>query len=313
MYGKFFTSTFSGSMFGAGEHVFAVWGYVIASAVDGAIELNPPFVAAVLGTTAERVTDAIAYLCQPDPKSRSLSNMGRRLAHEGGFQYRVINHAKYRAIRNEEDRRAYNREAQRRHRAKQLTLADAPEHPPVKSQVVEKTPVIPSVIDSQSLSALSAHTEAETETEVPPYSQAVLKPERTSQPPGEHERVASTPPPAGRRPQGPSVLGGAREHRTHALCGRVCLPTAMFEKLVRFKGGPELDAHTFVRAWAAAVLDAWGPGGPRALEPPGASEFDFWRDRWHEDFPVAKVARTRKTTADDLIAQLARQQQQEAK
>ena len=51
MYGKIFASTFTGSMFGAGSDVFAVWGYVIANAQDSRIELNPRMLASTLGST----------------------------------------------------------------------------------------------------------------------------------------------------------------------------------------------------------------------------------------------------------------------
>lgn len=134
MYGKFFASAFTGSMYGAGPDVFAVWAYVIANAVDSQVELNPKLLAGVIGMTTERATAAIAFLCAPDAKSRSKVAEGRRLIQEGEIAYRVVNHETYRAIRSEEDRRAYNREKQREHRAR------------VKARVN----------DSQSLSSVSA-------------------------------------------------------------------------------------------------------------------------------------------------------------
>ena len=140
MYGKFFASTFTGSMYGAGPEVFAVWGYVIANAVDSQVELNPLMLAATIGTTPERIAEAIEVLCAPDPRSRSKGNEGRRLIREGEYAYHVPNFLAYRSIRNEEDRRAYNREKQREHRER----------------------VKHSVNDSQSLSTLSAQAEAET-------------------------------------------------------------------------------------------------------------------------------------------------------
>lgn len=143
MYGKFFASTFTGSMFGAGANVFAVWGYVIANTVDGRIELNPKLIASILGTPEAAVIQAITELCEPDPLSRNKSAEGRRLQREGQFQYRVTSHEVYRSIRNEEDRRQYNRVKQQESRARRQTVKRA-------------------VID---LSALSAHTEIEAEAE----------------------------------------------------------------------------------------------------------------------------------------------------
>jgi hypothetical protein len=117
MYGKLFASTFTGSMFGAGLHVFALWGYVIANKrADGFVEIFPPLVAAMLGTEPAEVVKALTYLTSPDPHSRSSAEDGRRMIHENGFTYRVVNHGPYQNIRNEDERRAYNREAQRRSR-----------------------------------------------------------------------------------------------------------------------------------------------------------------------------------------------------
>ena len=150
MYGKLFSSTFTGSMFGAGPEVFAVWSYVVANVVDSYVELNPPLLAAVLGADAERVRAAIERLCDVDPASRNPSEEGRRLIHEGGFQYRVVSHEIYRNMRNEEDRRIYNREAQARSRARRKPVSTSN---PLKNKV------------STGLSAMSAHTEAEADTD----------------------------------------------------------------------------------------------------------------------------------------------------
>jgi len=141
-YGKFFASCFNGSMVGAGPTVFAVWGYVIAHAVDGQVELNPKLLAVILGCDREDIDAALSYLCSPDPDSRNRAEGGRRLVQEGQFAYRVVSHAVYRQMRNEDERREYNRLKQREHRAKRkgsLTVND--------------------------MSALSAQAETETETE----------------------------------------------------------------------------------------------------------------------------------------------------
>jgi hypothetical protein len=109
MYGKLFASCFTGSMFGAGADVFAVWAYVISNCQDSAIELNPSLLAAIIGAERAAIESAIGYLCSPDPNSRNPAEDGRRLVHEGAFQYRVVSHGIYRAIQKEEQRREHNR------------------------------------------------------------------------------------------------------------------------------------------------------------------------------------------------------------
>lgn len=118
MYGKHFASTYTGSMLGAGADVFAVWGYVIANTMNAQVELNPRLLAAVIGMSAEDVERAIAYLSSPDPQSRNKTEDGRRLIREGEFAYRVTGHVLYRAVRSEDDRRAYNRQKMAESRAR---------------------------------------------------------------------------------------------------------------------------------------------------------------------------------------------------
>lgn len=149
MFGKFFASTFTGSMVGAGPDVFAVWGYVIANCVDSQIEINPRYLAPILGCDIELVKAAVEYLCKPDEESRNKDNNGARLVYQTGFTYIVPSHRIYRNILNEDDRRDYFRKKKQEQRARQTM-----------SNEVSKT-----VKDSQRMSNMSTHTEAETEAE----------------------------------------------------------------------------------------------------------------------------------------------------
>jgi hypothetical protein len=126
MYGKHFDSMYEGSMIGAGSVVFAVWGYVIANqkpdrVVGSQVDINTKLLAFILGESEKDVEKAVTFLCSPDSKSRSKAEDGRRLMRLGEFTYRVVNGAKYHAIRDEEARREQNREAKRRERLKNGT------------------------------------------------------------------------------------------------------------------------------------------------------------------------------------------------
>lgn len=114
---------FEGSMYGKGAIMFAVWSYVIAhmqpdKEVGTQVELNPEKLAHTLGENESDVVKAIDRLCAPDPKSRTPDEGGRRLIRLSQFDYRVVNGAKYRAIRDEEKRREQNRQAQAKFREK---------------------------------------------------------------------------------------------------------------------------------------------------------------------------------------------------
>lgn len=118
MFGKYFASTFTGSMVGAGLNVFAVWGYIVANTrADGLVELNPPIIAAMIGCPVTEIETAIEFLTSPDPRSRSKKHDGRRLVQEAPFLYFVPNYSDYRAIRDDDDRREYMKNYMREYRA----------------------------------------------------------------------------------------------------------------------------------------------------------------------------------------------------
>src|SRR5690349_10469490 len=123
MWGKHFASMYTGSMYGAGAVVFAVWGYVIATMrpdrrVGAQVELNPKLLSSILGEPESEVESAIGKLCAPDPESRTKEADGRRLIRLGQFDYQVVNGATYGLIRNEEHRREYQRLKQKEYRDK---------------------------------------------------------------------------------------------------------------------------------------------------------------------------------------------------
>lgn len=117
MFGKFFASTFTGSMVGAGLNVFATWGYIIANTrADGFVDLNPPIIAATLGCDVKEIESAIATLCSPDAHSRSKKENGCRLVKKAPFLYFVPTYSDYRSIRDDDSRREYMRNYMREYR-----------------------------------------------------------------------------------------------------------------------------------------------------------------------------------------------------
>ncbi len=105
-------------MMGAGSHVFAVMSYVIAKTVNSRVELNPNYLAAVIGDTPERMQQAIDFLAAPDPRSTHEDHEGRRLVQEGRYSYFVPTHELYRSITNSEELKEANRNRVAKHRAK---------------------------------------------------------------------------------------------------------------------------------------------------------------------------------------------------
>lgn len=150
MYGKYFASTYTGSMVGAGSVVFAVWGFVVANCKDGSVEVNPKLLSMILGETQENIEKALEYLCAPDPNSRSKAEEGRRMVKNGSFLYDVPNHSNYRKILNDDERREYFREKKREQRERDVkTVKD-------KSKTVK---------DMSKMSNVSTQAEADSEGE----------------------------------------------------------------------------------------------------------------------------------------------------
>ncbi len=131
-WGKHFASMYEGSMRGSGSAVFAVWGYVISHMVPSkkhqgtTVQINPEIVAFLIGEKVEVVEGVLAKLCSPDAKSRTQTEEGRRLVKVAEYLYRVVNGDYYRSIRNEEDRREYQRVKQAEYRAKERAKGVAP-------------------------------------------------------------------------------------------------------------------------------------------------------------------------------------------
>lgn len=146
MYAKLFASIYQGTLRG-NTHGLLVFTNMLAHAdKDGWVDMHPRVIAEEVGLTVEDVQSAINELEAPDPDSRSPEEDGRRIVRmdeHRSWGWFIVNHAKYRAIRNEEDRREQNRLSQERWRKKNK----------------------PSVSKVSQASAESANTETETETE----------------------------------------------------------------------------------------------------------------------------------------------------
>lgn len=87
--------------------------------MTGTVDKHFRAIAEEVGLDIERVKAAITFLESPDEESRSPEQDGRRLIpldEHRSWGWQIVNYGKYRAIRNEDDRREQNREAQRRYR-----------------------------------------------------------------------------------------------------------------------------------------------------------------------------------------------------
>ena len=120
MFAKVFASLWQGSMV-AQPDAQLVFVYLLAhSDRDGNVDQTHEVIAALTGIPLDRVRAAVATLEAPDPRSRSANEDGRRIARldeHRDWGWRIVNHAAYRALRNEEQRREEARDRMRRRRA----------------------------------------------------------------------------------------------------------------------------------------------------------------------------------------------------
>lgn len=114
-------------MRGMGSAFFAVWGYVISHMLPNrdygtTVELNPSIMGFLIGEEESVVAEQLRKMCAPDLKSRSKKEDGKKLVKVSEYTYRVVNGDYYRKIRNEQERREYQRKKQAEYRKKGKAL-----------------------------------------------------------------------------------------------------------------------------------------------------------------------------------------------
>ncbi len=117
-YTKLFTTITDSTIWSEPNHVRICWVTMLAmSDQHGEILASIPGLAHRARITLEEAQDSLEKFLSPDAFSRTPDNEGRRIEEiEGGW--RLLNHKKYRDVRDEEERKEQLREAQRRFREK---------------------------------------------------------------------------------------------------------------------------------------------------------------------------------------------------
>jgi hypothetical protein len=181
MYGKAFASMYTGSMYGCGMHVFAVWNFVLANSdAKGYLEINPRLLAATLGGPATEVQAAIDYLSSADENSRNPDEEGRRIVREGQFLYRIVSHKKYRDMRDSEGKKEYDRNYRREERARgksSLSSEDVVKNTNVVDESLKSSQV---EVEVEVINTKASPTKSD-DGDVPP-----LKPPRSAKVPSEN-------------------------------------------------------------------------------------------------------------------------------
>ena len=117
-YTKLFNTIVTSTIWQEDKDTKILWITMLAiKDAEGYVAGSIPGIANLAGLSIGETKVALDKLMAPDPYSRTKDNEGRRIAEaDGGWI--VLNHYKYREIRDPEKRKEQNREAQRRYREK---------------------------------------------------------------------------------------------------------------------------------------------------------------------------------------------------
>lgn len=150
-YTKLFNSILASTIWREDDKTRIVWITLLAMAdKNGVAEGSVPGLADLARVEIEEAEAALVKLMSPDPYSRTTEHEGRRIEKvDGGWA--VLNHAKYRSKMSADERREYNRLKQKEWRQKHTSN-------PRQTKSI-------TVNESNSQSALSAHTEAKAKAE----------------------------------------------------------------------------------------------------------------------------------------------------
>lgn len=128
MYVKLFSSLYNGSLRGKSHPILVFTNMLAHADPHGIVDVHPRAIAEEVGLSIEEVRAAIVELESEDADSRSPEENGKRLIlldEHRNWGWQIVNFLKYRAMKNEDERRMQNQEAQRKWRDKQRNQSSA--------------------------------------------------------------------------------------------------------------------------------------------------------------------------------------------
>lgn len=241
----------------------------------GIVEASVPGLADMARVSLEETQKALEVLAAPDTFSRTKDFEGRRIeATDGGWV--ILNHAKYREKMSVDERREYNRVKQQEFRERQKRSTSTP------SQQSSNP-----VIDGQSQSAKSAHTEADKQ-----------RADAKEAPNGALVREASFVPTSLRTAQFIAAWDRWILHWAESFSRGKSMPTETMHShlLILVKMGPALAVKAIETAIARGFREPGLPfSGPAGTTAPAAPRPDIytepagWREKATRLWPDAEL------------------------
>lgn len=131
MYGKLFTSIYDGTLYGHWQAIVTMQTLIALSSPDGIVDMTPQAIAARTSIPLEIISKGLEILARPDPYTRTPGEDGKRIAlidEHRPWGWRLVNHAKYKALRNMEQKREADRQRIYEKRKKNKDVAIASQH-----------------------------------------------------------------------------------------------------------------------------------------------------------------------------------------
>lgn len=148
MYGKVFESIYDGTLHGHWQAIVTMQQLIVLADQDGVVDMTPSAIAARTSIPLEIIEKGLEHLAKPDPHSRTPGDDGRRIVpldDHRPWGWNLVNHAKYRALRDLEQKREAdrNRKAEKRKQNKDVAIGSP---------------------DSAKVAHTDTHTDADTDT-----------------------------------------------------------------------------------------------------------------------------------------------------
>lgn len=126
MYGKVFESIYDGTLHGHWQAIVTMQQLIVLADQDGVVDMTPKAIADRTTIPLEIIEAGLEHLAKADPFSRTPGDDGRRIVlldDHRPWGWRLVNHAKYRALRNLEQKREADRQRQAKNRKKNSSVA----------------------------------------------------------------------------------------------------------------------------------------------------------------------------------------------
>jgi hypothetical protein len=113
MYGKVFAQMYEGTLAGHWQAIVTMQQLVVLATKDGVVDMTADAISRRTSIPLDIITVGLEHLAKPDPYSRTPGEDGKRIVpldDHRPWGWKLVNHGKYRALRNLEEKREADRD-----------------------------------------------------------------------------------------------------------------------------------------------------------------------------------------------------------